>query len=241
MIRVLLVVAGLASVAADARDLQRARMKVARAAWKENSKSSMGDVLNGHLKKMFPHTKPCDQWTAEELQSYQEKLYSFKQQGFDEIYQGTSDNRRMVFNSLQDHQSHWTKINSIANRHGHLKEMHRDGHCHEAVMWLIHHVPAPDQHSVFAKSSVPLLPTKKHGCNANAADDEQTVCKTYKDHVTCAECHSESGIPEQDYNESHAILPEDPEWMVQSAAAIRTGSMWSLRWYWWTILGRQGW
>jgi len=77
-------------------------------------------------------------------------------------------------------------------------------------MWLIHHVPSADQHSVFAKGSVPLLPTKKHDCADNVAGDEQTVCAAYKGHVTCAECHSGSGIPMQDYNESHAILPEDP-------------------------------
>jgi hypothetical protein len=189
-------------VAADVRDLQRARMKVPRAAWKG---SNTGDVLNGHLKKMFPHTKPCEFWTAKELQSYQEKIYSFKHSEFDKIYQGTSDNRRMVFKSLEDHQSHWAKINSAAEASPHLKEMHRDGHCHEAVMWLIHHVPAPDQHSVFAKTAVPLLPTKKHTCESG------DVCESYKSHVTCAECHSASGIPEQDYNESHAILPEDPK------------------------------
>merc|ERR1712190_49382 len=117
----------------------------------------------------------------------------------------------MVFASLDEHQKHWARINSLTRNYEKLAGMNRDGHCHAAVMWLIHHVPAADQHSVFAKASVPLLPTQEHKCDPTAADNEKSICSAYKAHVTCAECHSGSGIPMQDYNESHAILPEDPE------------------------------
>ena len=35
----------------------------------------------------------------------------------------------------------------------------RDGHCHEAVMWLVHHVPKADQASLISLTSPsPLLP-----------------------------------------------------------------------------------
>jgi len=80
---------------------------------------------------------------------------------------------------------------------------HRDGHCHEAVMWLVHQVSSPDQHSVFAKSAVPMLSTgDRHLCDG-LEDEKLDVCRQYEAQLSCAECHSGSGITQQDYNASH--------------------------------------
>jgi len=195
---------------ADHRDLQRARMKVPRAAWKSSQSTSMSDVLNGHLKKMFPQTKPCNEWTAEELQTYQAELYEHRHTSLDEIYNGTADNRRMRLSSLEHYRHHWAGINGLARKFPHLKEMQRNGHCHEAVMWLIHHVPAADQHSVFARRPVPLLSERKHSCSSLIGDD-LAVCKAYEAQMSCADCHSGTGIIAQDYNDMYGYLPEDPK------------------------------
>merc|ERR1740138_1528504 len=152
------------------------------------------------MKKMFPKTKPCSEWSAEELQNYQAKLYG-----------NVSDNRRMRLSSLEAHQDHWTSTNRQVDGLPHLKEMHRDGHCHEAVMWLVHHVPAAEQHSVFAREPAPLLSPKRHQCEESATEAEAAVCRFYELQISCAECHSGSGMNAQDWSDIAGIIPEDPK------------------------------
>mmetsp|Transcript_59482 Transcript_59482/g.191387 ORF Transcript_59482/g.191387 Transcript_59482/m.191387 type:complete len:578 (-) Transcript_59482:138-1871(-) len=200
-----------AAAALDPRDLQRAKAKVPRAAWKAPAFDSMSSTLNGHLRKMFPHTKPCSEWTAEELQGLQERLYSYRHGELDGIYAGTSDSRRMVFGSLEGHRQHWAQMNEHARLHPHLQEMHRDGHCHEAVMWLVHHVPAAEQQTTFARAAVPLLSAKRHACAAGAAGAPAELCRGYRAKISCADCHSGTGIIAQDFNDTAGVIPEDPE------------------------------
>lgn len=199
-------------LALDPRDLQRARAKVPRTEWKGSTPALLGEALNGHLNKMFPNTRACEDWTAEELQSYQTKLYSYRHAEFDSIYSSTSDNRRMRHDSLDGHQQQWSNLNDLVSRNEHLKEMHRDGHCHEAVMWLVHHVPAAEQQTVFARQAAPLLPLKQHNCGANATENEMEVCKAYEGMRSCADCHSGSGIIMQDYSDPDGVIPEDPKY-----------------------------
>jgi len=199
-------------LALDPRDLQRAKTKKPRAAWKGPEFDSMSEVLNGHMKKMFPNTKPCSEWSAEELQDYQAKVYAYKHSELDAIYSNVTDNRRMRYSSLEGHQDQWKRANVQVEGLPHLKEMQRDGHCHEAVMWLVHHVPAADQHTVFAKEPAPLLSSKRHGCKDSATGDEADVCQVYKGQTVCAECHSDSGMILQDWNDIPGIIPEDPKY-----------------------------
>jgi len=209
-----LLLAGLAGVAlsADPRDLQRAKAKVPRAAWKGSDFESMSGVLNGHMKKMFPKTKPCDEWSAKELQDYQEVLYAHKHADLDTIYSSSSDNRRLRHDSLAAHKEHWNNMNKHVEKNPHLRDMHRDGHCHEAVQWLVHHVPAPEQQTVFANTPAPLLSTKRHIYDPVTMSKHQEVVDSYKTQVTCAECHSDTGMLFQDWNDIPGIIPEDPKY-----------------------------
>jgi hypothetical protein len=207
------VLCGLATLtpALDPRDLQRAKTKKPRAEWRGPTFDSMSSVLNGHMGKMFPKTKPCEEWTAKELQDFQAEAYAYRHTHFDSIYANVTDNRRMRHSSLEEHQEQWKQTNEQVKGLPHLKEMQRDGHCHEAVMWLVHHVPAADQHSVFARMPVPLLSTKLHKCPDSAKSDEAEVCKVYDTQKSCAECHSGSGIVMQDYSDPDGVIPEDPK------------------------------
>jgi len=99
---------------------------------------------------------------------------------------------------------------------GDLEDMMRDGKCHEAVMWLVHHVPVEEQQTVFARQMAPLLPLTDHrtneaGCGPGANATELEVCRVYEGMRSCAECHSGSGIPMQDYNDPDGYIPEDPK------------------------------
>merc|ERR1719343_1735990 len=148
--------------AANPRDLQRAKSKVPRAGWKGSDFESMSQVLNDHMQKMFPKTRPCSEWSTKQLQDLQELMYAHRHADFDSIYSSSSDNRRFRHDSIEAHKEQWTRANKHVEEHPHLRDMHRDGHCHEAVMWLVHHVPAPEQQTVFARMTVPLLSTKRH-------------------------------------------------------------------------------
>jgi len=136
-----------------------------------------------------------------------------RHEDLDSIYQSSNDNRRMVHASLDDYRTHWTRVNELVRTHGHLAKMHRDGHCHEAVMWLVHHVPVEEQQTRFANQVAPLLPLSAHygPCGSNATASELEVCNVYEGMRSCAECHSGSGIPMQDYNDPNGYIPEDPK------------------------------
>ena len=40
--------------------------------------------------------------------------------------------------------------------------MHRDGHCREAVMWYVHHLPESLKEVITDKASLPLLSQIRH-------------------------------------------------------------------------------
>jgi len=172
----------------------------------------MTGVLNNHLQKMFLQVKPCSEWTAEELQELQAELFAHRIEEFDEIYSSSSDNRRMLRSTLEEHQSHWGKMNQLASENPHMADMLRDGHCHEAVMWLVHHVPAPEQHTVFSRRPIPTLGAIQHQCPENLSDSEQVLCDNYKDTYSCAICHSGTGMITQDWNDLDGVIPEDPKY-----------------------------
>jgi len=194
----------------DRRDLQRARSKIPRSSWKGEGRGGVSETLNGHLEKMFPVVKACAEWTAEELQTLQTELFRHRNADFNDIYVDSSDNRKMHKSSEEEYRQHWAEMNGHADRNPHLQEMHRDAHCNEAVMWLVHHVNAPEQHTVFARMPVPTLSTKTHQCGENLSDSEATLCATASGTETCMECHSNTGMIFQD-SDLDGKIPEDPK------------------------------
>ena len=204
------------AAAADFRDLHRARTKVPRPPFKGRTSHEMGTNLNAALKRMFPNTRPCEEWSVEELQAYQEQLYQHRHEELDTIYKSSTDNRRLLHESLAAYRQHWADVNALyritfgttprcemkprhvrmkapgcyvaqaripfgrVQKHSHLDLMHRDGHCHEAVMWLVHHVPVEAQQTIFANQMAPLLPLSDHlgggGCGPDATVSEVRAC-----------------------------------------------------------------
>ena len=61
----------------------------------------------------------------------------FRESQFDDIYFKTEDNRRLRHDTLKDLTLNWAGLNDIAADHPdyRMKNLRRDGHCHEAVMW----------------------------------------------------------------------------------------------------------
>jgi hypothetical protein len=174
---------------ATSGDLKRARTKIPRSSHKGTHFANMSEKLNGFLKK-YLNTKECQEWSAEELQRLQVLMLMMKAPEMDDVYRTTSD-RRAMRGDEDAHGKRWEELTQLASQlGGKHKEMHRDGHCHEAVMWFTHHLSEPMRLKLAAMVTVPLLPYKKHSCDAN-----EPLCTEYLAQVSCQDCHQESLAP----------------------------------------------
>jgi len=177
-------------------DLKRASQVVPGADFKGATFKNMSLTLNKYL-SVTSAVKPCDKFTAQELQELSAMLYLARDAKLDGVYAGVQDNRRLRAD-LEDLQSTWSSLNAEIQTHPEgekLHEIQRDGHCHEAVMWYVHHL-SMDVKQIFAQTGVeiPLLSYDSHTphCEGAAAIDatHKKVCEHYQETVTCSACHS---------------------------------------------------
>lgn len=118
-------------VPAEAEDLRRARTKVPSSQHKGISFSGMAQKLNSFVSQ-YGNAKECEDWTTVELQRFQALMLMLKSPELDDLYQ-SSDDRRALRGDEQEHGNRWERLSTLAVTLGEEK-MHRDGHCHEAVM-----------------------------------------------------------------------------------------------------------
>lgn len=172
---------------ASVSDLKRAKTKVPGDHFRGDGFGNMSNVLNSWLQKSGNPTKECEKWTVGELQKFQAQIYMLRNGDYDEIYQSAMDNRRLR-RAVSDLQETWARNEELAISAG-LEAMHRDGHCHEAVMWYVHHLDE-EMKAVLAESQVqlPLLSLQRHDCDSSSAHGE--LCRAYEEKVSCASCHS---------------------------------------------------
>lgn len=191
-------------------DERRARQPKPSSEYRGDSFEEMSNTLNGWLKASTAgkntKMKPCEEFTAQELQTLQVMLYLAKDDALDQIYQAAEDNRRMR-GALNDLFDEWQELNNLVESidDSDLSEIQRDGHCHEAVMWYVHHLNA-DAKEVLNDApeiTIPLLSTMSHieRCTSDNGDvAEGKICDKYMEQVTCASCHSNV------YPPGHAFL-----------------------------------
>merc|ERR1712156_1278103 len=122
------------------KDVGRAEEKVPRGHYKGMDFAEMSDVLNGWLNSSTT-TQACLDWDVEELQQLQALLYLARESQFDTIYVKTTDNRRLR-EAAKELSLSWRGLNELASAHPdpRIAKVQRDGHCHEAVMWFVHHL-----------------------------------------------------------------------------------------------------
>ena len=78
--------------------------------------TDMSHVLNYWINSSYSAV-PCEMWKVEELQQLQALLYIAKNSQFDDIYQQTSDNRRIRHNILEVRTSWYKKVPRFSNKH----------------------------------------------------------------------------------------------------------------------------
>merc|ERR1719326_621847 len=213
-------------------DVTRASNSVPGVKYRGDGHKEMASTLNQHIITSYPGFvhKPCDQWTTEELQTLQETLYGLRHPSLDQIYQEKQDNRRLRYTSLAALQAAWAKEAAEAANDPALVAVRRNGHCHEAVMWLVHHVPqTPESREALAMAvtEVPMLPEERSAdaapCQGEGASSNSAAVYQAAEHRdTCAWCHNEQKYPQQIPN---ALDPKyfgpddgDPECMAKHKA-----------------------
>jgi hypothetical protein len=176
---------------ASRNDLTRARTKVPRADFRGENFDSMSETLNGWLLQRAPNSRECDAWTVEELQQLQFQLFALRDPQLDEVYQSTDDNRRLLSNQ-DEIAREWDELNALAASDPELARIHRDGHCHEAVMWYAHHVPESLRNQFIEEFALPLLQNMRHDIESPQPLSLASVRvrQAYDAKVTCADCHS---------------------------------------------------
>jgi hypothetical protein len=176
-------------------DLARARTKVPRATHKGEDFKSMSEKLNSIIKQ-YGNTKECAEWTAVELQRFQLVMMLMKAPELDELYQDGND-RRAMRGDEDAHGKRWEELLNLAKKLGDKhEEIHRDGHCHEAVMWFAHHIPENLRQEIANRMAVPLLPYIRHAApEYGASSDEHRIHDEYLAQVTCQDCHQDGDVP----------------------------------------------
>merc|ERR1711972_1007634 len=138
------------------RDLQRARTKIPRKAYKGDDFGSMSETLNKWLLLHAPNSKSCDEWTVDELQKLQVQLFVLRDPELNGVYQEVSD-KRLLQEELTETMLEWEELNTLAKESPELMRIPRDGHCPEAVMWYVHHLPEVAKSDLKKRIALPLL------------------------------------------------------------------------------------
>jgi len=179
---------------ANENDHARAKQIVPRDEYRGDSFSNMSHTLNKWLASSAK-VKMCDKFSAKELQKLAATLFLARDVDLDKVYSAAYDNRRLL-GDLSKLQKDWDSLNAEVEAHPDQEfyhEVQRDGHCHEVVMWYVHHL-SEDVKKVLGESGVeiPLLAYNNHrvGCAVAKDDTHSNVCKAYESQVLCSDCHS---------------------------------------------------
>jgi len=178
---------------AQPEDLQRARTKIPRQPYRGNSFVDMAVKLNRFLSE-YNSAKRCESWTVPELQEFQLRILDLRAPDLDEVYQVTADNRKLS-RDAKGHKVHWESFRNISALIGDADwKMQRDGHCHEAVMWFVHHLTEATRQKLAKQVAVPMLPHYAHRCPSSPTEAQRLLCGEYLQQTKCLNCHGEPNI-----------------------------------------------
>lgn len=182
------------STVIPALDLKRAATRLPKASYRGQTFADMSVVLNTHLKRI-PRlsTASCANFSTAALQ--ESVLLPILRQASPEllsIYALFDDSRQHVHLDEQEARDDWTRLNLLSSPHPELQLVLRDGLCHQAVMWFVHHLTEPARRKLAPKLVLPLLPEHLHervALPAADADAHSQIVADYQSKVSCQQCH----------------------------------------------------
>ena len=173
--------------AATLCDFKKARQWTPRSAyrgWGSSLQKKLIDAnyqLNKHLQAHPNITlKACENWDIVELRALLSELSSRSSPELIAIYSKT-DGRRVQYDFVSEMEAEWRELGVDVDIRV------RDAHCHEAVMWYVHHLASPTQSQVRASFTLPLLPVTVHSNGTRQKSDK--IGQFYDRKVTCQDCH----------------------------------------------------
>lgn len=180
---------------ASIADLRRAVTKVPRKTFKGTTFSDMNAVLNKHLMRIQGlRLKSCSNFTMHHLQSeVLEPIFEHADVDLLSLYALQNDNRKRAHASIEDARAEWSRLAQLIEAHPELHDKRRDGLCHEAVMWFVHHLTAERREHLALNLILPLLPEgPRHEESSTKGDDAAHVAihQDYESKVSCQQCHS---------------------------------------------------
>ena len=156
--------------------------------------------------------------TLEQLHEFQVKVWEARHPALEEVYSQNTDNRRLRGAGVEtsaELRELFGRTREITRGNATLDRIARDGHCHEAVMWLVHHVPTAEQTRLISVNSpAPLLPEQsspeKKTC-ADATGTHKEVCAGAEAKDTCSWCHNKQSDPDiiPDAHDPSMVGPDD--------------------------------
>eukprot|EP00933_Yihiella_yeosuensis_P007566 TRINITY_DN112655_c0_g1_i1.p1 TRINITY_DN112655_c0_g1~~TRINITY_DN112655_c0_g1_i1.p1 ORF type:complete len:506 (+),score=108.26 TRINITY_DN112655_c0_g1_i1:67-1584(+) len=170
------------------KDLTRAKRRIPGSAFKGDDFMKTMRKLNSILvKEKGLKTHSCRNLTLDQIHDAQRTLFDARSPDLDIVYEKVDDTRRMAHRSLEDlkaeHQHHHQLKDSQ------LLSKARDGACHEAVMWYVHHLTEEARDEVKKHILLPLLPDVQHEEPKEDSAKKDLVHKRYKEQISCAVCH----------------------------------------------------
>lgn len=143
-------------------DLQRARTKMPSSQLVGADLASTTSKLNAAIRARSVRTRPCEEFTVQDLLKVQRELHAIREPEFEQIYQATSDNRRMAAFGTHKHdigelEAVWAKRQHLLEAYPGLHDITRDSLCIETVKWVVHHVPSSLLTTTSTSLDVPLL------------------------------------------------------------------------------------
>jgi len=171
-------------------DLKRARQWTPRAEFRgEGTLASANVRLNGHLKaKTGIMLKACEDFSTGGLRGLLRDLLPRASVELKAIY-SQADGRVAKYTTVAEMEAHWA-----ANAPEDDVRV-RDAHCHEVVMWFVHHLTSQEQNRVMLTTTLPMLPITDHTSGKGKRAIEDRAGKFYDEKVTCQNCHV-GGIPD---------------------------------------------
>jgi len=189
--------------------------------------STMSSRLNHHLASMPGlRTKPCMDFTADEIREVVSVLMSSRHDKLQEVYTSNNDRRALTHQTVQGLEQHWQQQQLTLNQHLDLVPMAHAAKCHQAVMLLVHHLTeATKREVVQLLENFPLLPTEQHSPPDTAASAEsssraaavQAVHADYVQESSCAAGHI-IGHGNSTFNPGCLGSDECPVWPAEFSA-----------------------
>mmetsp|Transcript_64313 Transcript_64313/g.178044 ORF Transcript_64313/g.178044 Transcript_64313/m.178044 type:complete len:475 (+) Transcript_64313:73-1497(+) len=207
-----LIAVGTAS--AKLTDTERARAKVPGSHVQGDGikeiRQKLNAALEGVVEGVADKLVPCENMTLTEVHDVLEVLHGARDHALELIYQDTDDSRRLAANGVHTHkldtmQTQWQREKTVVDANPQLHDVARDGKCHDAVMWFIHHVPDERKTELFESGSLesmPKLPASElphtmgqfYG-NTNPGAVEY-VFNNYATATSCGSAHAASQVTE---------------------------------------------